>query len=116
MKEGYIEIPENKLRDLVRKVYDMSVPVGMGFLHAKPGGLTDEEVEELIRLPKKREFGKHEIIYMDYVNGRQCKMSVYVFCEKGMEDKFGIRDSWYDHTDRQLKELLDHLGVPHDAG
>lgn len=117
MEEGYIEIPKDKIRDLVKKVYEMSRPVGMGFLHARDGELSEEDTDALIDLKTLNatdRFGRFTIVHMDYVHGRQCKMNVAVFKAKNMEDKFYIRDSWYDHSDRQLKELLDHLGVHHD--
>ena len=43
---------------------------------------------------------------MDYVNGRACKMAVYI--ENG---RLLINDSWYDHTDEQYKKLLNYFGI-----
>lgn len=94
-------IPEGKLPALVRAVYEMSVPVGLWFIHAKPGSLTDDEVASLIN-PAGR-----IAVSMDYVRGRQCKMTVF----RADDGALSIRDEWFDHTDEQLARLLDVVGV-----
>ncbi len=99
-------IPDEKLVDFVKKVYSMSRPVGMGILHFKEGELTDEEVRQIINIPEKHG-NRQVIVRMDYVHGRQCKMNVY----RDMEGRFYIEEYWYDHTDYQLKELLESIGV-----
>jgi hypothetical protein len=63
--EERIDITDVNLVELVKKVYELSVPQGMGFLHFTPEPLTDEEAATLID-PK---YG----IRMDYVKGRGCK-------------------------------------------
>ena len=87
--------------ELVKKVYELSLPQGMGFLHFNSQPLTDEEAQSLIA-----EDGE---VHLDYVRGRACKFSTYK--EK---DKFFIRYPWYDHTDQQFIDLLDHIGIKHD--
>lgn len=96
-----ISIPADKLPALVRAVYDMSVPVGLGFIHAQPGSLTDEEVASIIK-PEGRIAAR-----MDYVNGRQCKMTVF----RADDGSLSINDHWFDHTDGQLQHLLEEIGV-----
>jgi hypothetical protein len=100
-----ITIPQEKLRDFIRTVYDMSVPVGLGFIHAKPGSLSDDEVDSIIR-PTGRIAAS-----MDYVNGRHCKMTVF----RADDGTLTIRDNWFDHSDDQLAQLLESIGVAHAA-
>jgi hypothetical protein len=89
-----IEITGVDLIKFVKKVYDLSVPQGLGFLHYTEEPLTDEEAKSCI-------FKEPFIVSMDYVKGRSCKMNVTK--ENG---KLFIPDRWYDHTDTQLEELL----------
>jgi hypothetical protein len=96
-----ITIPQDKLHDLVRTAYDMSVPVGLGFLHAQPGTLTDEEVAAII------EPSGGIAASMDYVKGRACKMTVF----RAEDGTLTIPDDWYDHSDEQLQQLLEAIGV-----
>ena len=90
-----IDITGTDLIKFVKKVYELSQPQGLGFLHYQEGGLSDEEAKTLIK-----ENGNY-VVNMDYVKGRACKMIVF-----RKNNKLLIQDSWYDHTDNQLKELL----------
>ena len=95
-----IEITGIDLREFAKKVYELSVPQGMGFMHFTDEPLSNEEANNLII---------EDYTYaldMDYVKGRACKMMV---CKK--EDKLLIGNSWYDHTDSQLQELLNHFNI-----
>jgi len=96
-----INITGIDLVKFVKKVYELSNPQGLGFLHYNPQPLTDEEAEKYI-------FKKDNscIVMMDYVKGRSCKMNVF---KNG--DIFEISDKWYDHTDNQLKELLNEFNI-----
>ena len=82
---------------LVKKVYDLSRPQGLGMMHFEPGGLSDAEVKSLIR--------DDGTVDMDYIRGRACKFHVWI-----KDDRFVISDNWYDHTDAQHAELLQHVG------
>lgn len=93
--QNAIEIPVNSIPALVRRAYDLSVPVGMGFIHAKSGSLTDEEVDKLIDLDDE------DPVSMDYVFGRACKFHIMK-----EDDKFYMLNSWYDHSPEQLDELI----------
>jgi len=99
-----IEITGVDLIKFVKKVYDLSIPQGLGFLQYKEFGLTDGEAQACIRpeipFPYNR-YPKNIVVDMDYVKGRACKMKVFK-----KEDKLLIYNEWYDHTDKQLKELL----------
>lgn len=101
MTQFYIEIPEDKIPAAVEAAYDLSTPAGMGFVHFKPGPLDEGTRNSLIRskdLPLT--------VYMDYVHGRQCKFQI---CQH--EGRFYTHCMWYDHSQEQLVELLNRIGV-----
>jgi hypothetical protein len=98
-----INITGIDLKSFVKKVYELSVPQGIGFLHFTPNPLSDKEAEEIIELYKN---DKRIALSMDYVNGRACKMTVY---KQGNE--LAINDNWYDHTDSSFQNLLDSFGI-----
>ena len=91
--ENRIDITGVDLVVFVKKVYELSVPQGLGMLHFKEGRLSDEEAKEIVG---------RGYISMDYVHGRACKMKVFK-----KDEKLYIPDRWYDHTDYQLNELLE---------
>ena len=41
------EFDETKVDDVIRAAYDLSTPQGLGFLHARPGGLDDETIARI---------------------------------------------------------------------
>lgn len=96
-----INITGVDLKKFVKEVYNLSQPQGLGILHYREGGLTDEEAESILA-----EGTPHHPVDMDYVHGRACKMVVF-----NNDDKLTIPDRWYDHTDNQLIELLKRCGV-----
>ena len=100
-----IDITGVDLVKFVKKVYELSVPQGLGFLHATPEPLTDAEVGYIVNMYKE---DKRIALDMDYVKGRACKMIVW-----RNEDKLEIRDDWYDHTDENFKKLLDTFNITH---
>ena len=106
----YIDITDIPLRDFVKRVYNMSQPVEMGFLHYEPGDMTDDEADAIIN----RNTDLLVAVHMDYVRGRQCKMFVFQrhphedrpFLVKNPHVKRYIHARWMDHTDEQLDMLL----------
>lgn len=121
-----INITGVDMTKLVNAVYDLSRPVGMGFLHFKEGALPADDLESIIKhanaqhtswLVAVREQninGKHpsfaqqrSILSLDYVNGRQCKMNVW--CD--YNDQLWIENPWYDHSASQLSDLLAAIGI-----
>ncbi len=91
-----IDITKVNLTKFVKDVYELSVPQGMGWLHARDGGLSDEDVKRIL------DTGDMSTpIFMDYVHGRACKMTVF-----NRDSKLVMNDAWYDHTTEQLQELL----------
>lgn len=104
MNDNMIEVQAYHLPALVRAVYDNSVPAGMGFLHYEEGGLTDEEVANIIDRFKD----DHTIaVDMDYVKGRCCKFSIF-----RRDGKLYFYKDWYDHTPEQAQILIDIVSTP----
>lgn len=95
-----IDITGVDLVVFAKKVYDLSSPQGMGVLHYTPDPLTDDEAKQLVAENSDRPLS------MDYVKGCTCKMVVW-----RNADRLGIRDTWYDHTDRVFKQLLESFGI-----
>lgn len=93
-----IDVTDVDMVKFVQKVYELSQPQGMGMLHFQPGGLTSDEAEELVEADGT--------VSLDYVKGRSCKM--YTRKDNG---RLVIGDKWYDHTDAQLSELLEFVGI-----
>lgn len=95
-----IDITKADLSEVAKAAYDLSSPVGLGFLHYEEGSLTDDEADALVtddpRIP----------LSLDYVKGRACKLTVFKDGEKCY-----IPDRWYDHTNEQLLTLLERVGV-----
>jgi hypothetical protein len=108
-----IRIPQEKVSQLIANVYAMSVPVGMGFLHFKPGELDKDTLIQLHtefanRLawckdhPRPAEWlFPDTLLIMDYIHGRQCKFSIGYY-----RGELVINDYWYDHSEAQFTELL----------
>ena len=97
-----IDVTGIDLVAFAKKVYDLSSPLGLGFLHYTPEPLSDEDAKKCII--KKG----NVILSMDYVNGRACKMNILKERDTG---KWIIRDEWYDHSEEQYKELLDYFNI-----
>ena len=105
--ENMIKITGVDLRAFVQAVYDLSRPQGLGVLHYQEGSLTDEEADMILNTA----FSYAGLaLALDYVHGRACKMSVYR--EDG--DLF-ISNRWFDHSDSQLAELLERVGIKDSA-
>lgn len=100
-----IDITGIDLVEFAKKVYELSSPQGMGILHFTPQPLTNEEAKACLQDDTSYPLS------MDYVKGRTCKMDVRR--EKG---KLTIPDTWYDHTDRIYKELLNHFNIQVSTG
>jgi len=97
-----IDITGVDLVRFVKEVYALSVPQGMGVLHAQIGAMSNEDAETLVN----RESMPHVALSLDYVRGRACKMTVF---RNG--ERLEIDDKWFDHTDAELAELLRRVGI-----
>ena len=81
---------------VVKEVYNLSVPQGMGFLHYQEGGLSDEGAKRCIISNR---------ISMVYVKGRACKFHANI---EGNTVTFAD-DFWYDHSTAALEMLIQRL-------
>lgn len=106
-----IALPRDKLMLVVETAFAMSTPVGLGFLHYQPGSSLPEEERKFFEERSKEEprYEGQPIIHMDYVQGRQCKMGIFIHPEDN--NQILLNNSWYDHSDFQLAELLETVGV-----
>lgn len=102
-QDEMIDITNIDLKEFAKKVYDLSRPQGLGFIHFQSGGLNEDEAQQLL---DSRKNDSRLALNMDYVNGRACKMMVFRTGEL-----LEINDNWYDHTDDQLQQLLAHFNL-----
>lgn len=103
-----IDITGIDLVKFAQKVYELSAPQGLGFLHYTPEPLTEEEAKKCTYLDREPPYahGSGVVLDMDYVKGRACKMVVWQ-----KDGKLKIREPWYDHTDGIFKELLNTFNI-----
>jgi hypothetical protein len=98
--ENAIDVSKLDLIEIVKAAYDLSRPVGLGYLHYDPEPLINEEAADLINLESKK------VVALDYVRGRAVKFRVFK-----ENNKLYIKDTWYDHTKQDLEELLRRAGL-----
>jgi hypothetical protein len=109
-RTNMIEITGVNLIDFAKRVYDLSRPQGLGFLHFKEGDMdaaTEQWLSERIASEKGR-----IALSMDYVSGRACKMTVF----RDDDGTLWIDDSWFDHGNHLLNELLKTFGLKREQG
>ena len=88
---------------VVKAVYDMCRPVGIGMLHYTPEEMTQQQAEDYVDHQLRADgLG---FVSMDYVNGRQCKFHFKVTAD-GCEIE---NERWYDHHPEELAELITYL-------
>ena len=95
--ENMLNVTNVDLKRFVKEVYNLSKPVGMGFLHYQPGELTDAEASQIVNT--KPLYGK-ALLSLDYIKGRACKMTV--FEDNGQR---WINNDWFDHSASDLAKL-----------
>lgn len=98
-----IKVTGTSLEALVKAAYALSHPIGLGYLHARPGELSDADAAEIVAYG----VGKRNAVYMDYVHGRCCKFYVY----RDVQGDLWINKNWYDHSQSQLQQLLARCGI-----
>ncbi len=102
--ENMIKLPKDiDLKKFAQRVYEFSNVQGLGFIHAQPGGLSDEDAKSIVE--RERADGS-VALYMDYVHGRACKMTV-----RRENGELFVRKDWYDHSFKQYALLLAEFGV-----
>lgn len=93
--------------DILRVLYNNSRPMGLGFLQATEGDLTEQEAQEYINrdVLADNDFGQYgdDELYFDYVRGRPLKINL-----TGDEfDPWGYdRDNGGDGTAARLIDTL----------
>src|SRR5438067_10004377 len=102
MGETRLDVTGVDLVALPKAAYELSVPQGLGFLHAREGDLSDDDATEVVtRSPDSR-----IALNIDYLHGRAVKLIVF---KDG--DRLTMRDDWFDHSPSQLDELLTRVGL-----
>lgn len=86
-----------------QEVYNLSRPQGLGHLHFTQEPLSESEAKNILS-----QSGGMIALGMDYVKGRACKMNVLRNPDTGALE---IQDSWFDHDEHDLAELLERCGV-----
>jgi hypothetical protein len=84
-----------------KAVYRLSVPQGLGIHQARMGELDDSTAQSI---------ADAQPFYMDYVNGRACKMHL-----SQRDGKLMAPESWYDHTDDQYERLLSEFKISRET-
>lgn len=91
---------DTDLRALVSRAFDMSNPQGMGYLHHKPGPITEEEINSVLQDSNKP---GELAVRADYIRGRSVKLTVW----KDEDGKYLIYGpDWLDHSPEDLNELV----------
>ena len=96
-----VTMPKDKLTHLVKTIYDLSSPQGMGFMRYDPAPMSDEDAAKVIQ-----HYQDSQGVFLDYVFGRACKMFI-----RFQGGDLSISYPWYDHTPEQFVCLLNTLGV-----
>ena len=96
---------------LVQKVYSLSEPLGMGFLHYVEGPLDAETAETFVKTSKA--IKPYTVLNLEYVKGRSCKFHVYLGKDIGSPNAGGlyIHQYWNDHQPAHMRELLREFGT-----
>lgn len=118
-------VKEGDIAHLVAAAYALSEPVGMGYLHFRPGELDDDMLQTIVGEADKRINGAREreaaqpeyfkdyagaVVTMDYVHGRCCKFNIWYG-----QGRFYITQPWHDHEGWQFDELLDRCGIKREV-
>ena len=106
--DNMIKITGVDLVELVKTVYDMSDPVGMGYMHYREGSLSDHDAQMHIDMDAGDFLGASIVVGMDYVHGRCCKFNVHR--DNKTKDLY-IMDRWSDHSKKQLNAILSKVGI-----
>ncbi len=99
-----LESPESRLEqtiEIIKAVYDLSRPQGLGFLHYSPEPLTDEQALACIPKPEMPQ------LHLDYIRGRACKFVLLT----DPDGRYFDATYWLDHTDEDLAGLIERLGA-----
>lgn len=112
-ERGIYILPDNiDYRKLIKKVYELSAPLGMGHFCTIEGCLPEKTVDKIMAgashdfdLSYKDNFDGEGApkISMDYIHGRCCKFCTFKDYETG---KYAINYDWRDHNKSDTKKLI----------
>jgi len=70
MDNNSVNISHLSKAEVLRRLYNASHPLGMGYLHFTPEDMTLEEAEDIIENMDSKK------LYFDYLNGRVMKVNI----------------------------------------
>lgn len=101
-----VTITRDNLPKVIAKAYELSQPQGMGFLHAKPGDIPDDVLQQILDRSDSAQFDMNRGVRLDYVQGRAIKLGIHFDADAGSYYLEDTGHGWYDHSDEQWVELL----------
>lgn len=101
-----VTITRDNLPKVIAKAYELSQPQGMGFLHAKPGEIPDDVLQQILVRSDAGDNQHRKAIRLDYVQGRAIKLGIHFDADAGSYYLEDTGHGWYDHSDEQWVELL----------
>ena len=101
-----VTITRDNLPKVIAKAYELSQPQGMGFLHAKPGEIPDDVLQQILVRSDAGDNQYRKAIRLDYVQGRAIKLGIHFDADAGSYYLEDTGHGWYDHSDEQWVELL----------
>ena len=106
---GHIDVTDIDPRLLIQTAYMGSRPQGLGFLHHKPGGLSEDELSAIMERSENAASDYNRgSIHIDYLNGRSMKFNVRFDRKTGRRY---IDLDWYDHGRSATEHLLREVGL-----
>jgi len=95
---------------VLKALYDGAQPLGMGFLHARPGGLPEEDAKRLVGGDAPYEPGQsaehRRALYFDYVGGRPLKVDL---SQDEFDPRLYDRDQGHGAAERAIAGLRSSL-------
>lgn len=101
-----VTITRDNLPKVIAKAYDLSQPQGMGFLHAKPGGIPEDVLQQILVRSDAGDDHYRKAIRLDYVQGRAVKLGIHFDAAAGTYYLEDTGHGWFDHSDAEWVELL----------
>lgn len=98
-----IDLTGINLVRLLRVAYDLSIPLGMGNIHFRPGPLPIDEAHEVVR--RQSDLLPDMVLTVDYLHGRSIKLHVRKEHIDGAE-RWWMYNDWLDHSRDQIDVLV----------
>lgn len=110
LNSNYIEFTGHEPYLILQKAYELSSPQGMGFMHARAGGLSDDEAKAIVAGATRGSPPHNASISFDYVHGRAMKLWMDV-----REGRLFLPRSWYDHSEEAMRALCESFSIDYDS-